>query len=360
MKKRVLPAFVMAALIGAGATSCSKSDTPANNSNQDIQKVETAVLNDFVSVLANPLYKDFADKTQQLQDAVTTLINTPNSDNQKAAQIAWKAVRVNWEQSEGFLFGPVADDDYDPHLDSWPTDHAQLDNILRTQPDITAEDLEEEDDFVRGFHPLEYLLWDEDPENYTEAEKNYMGALATYILNNVNGLQQSWLGDGFGSKLTTPGPDNADFKTKQAAIETIAQALIDICDEVGNGKLVDPFGDTKDAADSTQSESPYSHNSIIDFTNNIQGAYNSYTCSFNGQKGTSLSDLVQVNNKGLDNRIKSAFENAINSFDGFKSTFELSIYEDRPTVQNVIDQIQALSTLLNAELVPYIQQYVKD
>ena len=360
MKRRLLPSFVIAAIISAGVVSCSKDDTPSSNNNQDIQKVETAVLNDFVQKLANPLYKDFADRSNVLFEKVQALTATPSTEAQTAAQDAWKSVRELWEQSEGFLIGPVDDNEYDPHLDSWPTDHNEIENILTTQPNITAEGLKSVDDFVRGFHPLEYLLWDKNPSTYSDAEKNYMNALAEYIKNNVEELQASWLGEnGYGNILSNPGAGNEVFETKSEALQLIAEALVGICDEVGNGKMVEPFTPTPD---STISESPYSHNSVTDFKNNILGAYQSYTCSYNGAAGaSSLSTLVQINNKQLDSKIKSAFQNAISSFDGFKNnTFEYSIYKEQSTVQNVIDQIQALNNLLQTELVNYIKQYVKD
>lgn len=361
MKRRLLPGFLIAAILSAGVVSCSKDDTPpANNNDQDIQKVETAVLNDFVNKLANPLYKDFAVRAGELNDKVQQLAANPSEAAQTDAQEAWKAVRVLWEQSEGFLIGPVDDNEYDPHLDSWPTDHNEIENILTERPTITAEDLKNVDDFVRGFHPLEYLLWDKSPAEYTEAEKHYMTALSEYILANVTELQESWLNDGYGKTLANPGPDNEVFETKSEALQLIAEALVTICDEVGNSKMTEPFNDSPNAPDSTISESPYSHNSVNDFRNNIVGAYQSYTCTYNGNSGTSLSTLVQINNKQLDQQIKAAFQNAINSFEGFTNTFEYSIYKDQSTVQNVIDQIQTLNDLLQTELVAYIQRYVKD
>ncbi len=120
--------------------------------------------------------------------------------------------------------------------------------------------------------------------------------------------------------------------------------------------MVDPFT----PGDSTKTESPYSHNSIVDFRNNIIGARNVYLCNYNNKTGKSLSDLVKANNTALDNRIRQRFDIAINSFDGITTTFEQAIYKQRSQVQNTLDALTSLKETIDVELLPYITQYVKD
>src|SRR5690606_35827192 len=134
-------------------------------------------------------------------------------------------------------------------------------------------------------------------------------------------------------------------------------ALSGICGEVGESKMVAPYDPQPD---STVTESPYSHNSIVDFKNNIQGAYNVYTCTFNGTTGASISDLVAANNKTLDAEIKQKFTAALNSFDGITTTFEQAVYTQRSQVQNTLDAIGSLKETLDGKLMPYLQQYIKD
>lgn len=335
--------------------SCSKNND--NSPGTDIKQVQTEALSDFVNVLGKPLYATFVTKATALNDAVEALVTTPTTENQTAAQQAWVATRVVWEQSEGFLIGPVEDDNYDPNMDTWPTDRNTIDSMLNRNPDIDNAFLNNVDGALKGFHPLEYYLWDFDPAKYTAEQKKYLVALAANILDNTKALEASWTTGGFAEEVSNAGTSGR-YKTQGEALEALANALIDICHEVGESKMPTPFGPP---ADSTQTESPYSHNSIADFKNNITGALNSYTCTYNGKTGKSLSALVQINNRNLDNQIKQAFTAAINSFDGLKNTtFEKAIYDSRSAVQNTIDAIGALQSLLSEQLVPYIQKYVKN
>lgn len=360
MKKNILFGMMVATVATLGFTSCSKSD---NGSGTNITTASSQALTDFVNVLAEPTYADLVTKATTLNNAVQTLVATPTAANQLAAQNAWIDIRVTWEQSEGFLLGPVEDNNYDPNTDTWPTDKNQIDSLLtNTHTDITSGFLDNTDQALKGFHPLEYYLWDADLSKYTDAQKSYMTALSQNILDNYTALQSSWTTGGFANEVLNPGKtEKRYFTSKEDALEKIADVLIDICNEVGeqsaDGKMYAPYI----AEDSTITESPYSHNSVTDFTNNIQGALNTYTCSYNGQTGTSLSSLVQINNKNLDTKIKTAFNTVISSFSTLSgTTFEKAIYNNRPAVLTIINNIGALKALLEDQLVPYVQQYVKD
>lgn len=374
MKKNILLGMMVASMATLGFTSCTKSDN--GNSTTNIETASSQALTDFVNTLAEPTYAAFVTKATTLNNAVQALVSDPTDANQTAAQAAWRDVRITWEQSEGFLLGPVEDNSYDPYMDTWPTDKNQINTLLNGTQDIatllatpTAETDEGAEYALRGFHPLEYLLWDFKAADYNQRDKDYMSALAQDILNITKELQNSWTkSGGYANELLNPGSTGSRYTNKEGALEDIALKLIDICNEVGESKMPTPFKLAPTAPDSTLTESPYSHNSIADFKNNIQGALNSYTCAYGNNKGTSLSTLVQINNRNLDNNIKSAFATVISSFDAFSNTtFEKAIYgtgtgSNPAAVNNTIKAIEDLKDLLEGSggLVEYIQTYVKD
>ncbi len=368
MKKSVFSLLFTAAVSSIFFFTACKKDKKTTTT-EDFATVKTAVLADFVSVVANPLYADFKAKADVLKTAVDALAANTNDENLAKAQDAWRAIRVLWEQSEGFLIGPVDYDNLDPYMDTWPTDHNAMDDLLASATPLTVEyiaglnDLEDEVELtLRGFHPLEYLLWgtagNRVATELTDRQKEYMVALAADIQNNVTKLQTGWLpgGDNFGEELKSPGVAGSRYDSYKDALEALANALTEICAEVGEGKMYDPF---VLPGDSTISESPYAHNSLVDFKNNIIGARNVYTCSFGGVTGKSLSDMIKYNNASLDLEIKQKFEVVINSFDGITTTFEQAIYTQRSQVQNTIDKIAELKASLE-QMIPYINQYVKD
>lgn len=359
IKILTLGAIAASALYLGGCNNDDDNPQPATGS---FETLEGEVLSSFVSTIGTPLYNDFKTKATALNQAVIALAADPTAAKKIAAQDAWKDVRVVWEQSEGFLIGPVDDNSYDPYMDTWPTDRNELDALLAGTEPLDAAALgnieDEEQLTLRGFHPLEYLLWKENV-NYSAREKEYMQGLAQDILNNVTKLVSDWAP--YSNELKNAGLSGSRYTSKEDALLVLTDAFVGICAEVGEGKMLEPFESPNGGQpDSTLTESPYSHNSIADFKNNIQGAYNVYLCKYGGSTGKSLSDLVAYNNKTLDQNVKAKFEAAIASFEGITITFEQAIYTQRTAVQNALDAIADLKTTIDGPLNDYLVQYVKD
>ena len=130
----------------------------------------------------------------------------------------------------------------------------------------------------------------------------------------------------------------------------------DICNEVANEKMQTPLA----AQDSTLDESSFSHNSVIDFTNNITGVLHAYLSTYEGSSGHSLSELVKSKNASLDAKIQSQINTAISSFNQITETYEKAIYNQKSQIATVQTAIRTLKTTLDDDLATFIQTNVKD
>jgi len=351
-------------LLMGTALSLQACHKPGNNtSTEDYSVLEAEVLNDFVQKIALPQYNDLQLKATAFNTAIVQLNANPTDANLTAARQGWRDVRQGWEQCEGFLFGPVEDDNYDPQMDTWPVDNVQLDSLMSSTNPLGITDIQNLSTLsLRGFHPIEYILWgvhgNSTAASITAREKQYMVSLSADIVNNTTNLNNSWLASGsnFQNDVLNAGKGSTRFKSRQEAFLAIAGAMIDICGEVGDSKMGEPFA----AYDSTITESRFSHNSITDFRNNIIGAQNVYLGTYGGANGKSISALVAAKNISLDNQIKAQFTAAINSFNNISTTFEQGIYSQRTQIQNAITALSTLSQTLDAQLLPFIKQYIKD
>ena len=77
----------------------------------------------------------------------------------KQQRQSWKTYACRLGTSEGFLMGPVESNDYDPNTDTWPTDYVQMDSLLASGNALTTNDVKNLPQSLRGYHPLEYMLW---------------------------------------------------------------------------------------------------------------------------------------------------------------------------------------------------------
>lgn len=342
--KRGLPLVVAA--LALMSCSDSKSDEPQST---DTQK--KAIITQYVNGVVVPTYRSLADRALELSDLCTQLRKAPSQALVQQACDKWIEARKYWELSEAFLYGAAADYYIDPHIDSWPLQKNQLDNVLANTTLIAEldEDGASADGFATlgygllGFHAVEYVLFRDgharNVGDITENELIYNAAVAEDLawqtvrleaawagLDNVSNAKRTILSDAelepstnYGDQMITAGlPGNSAYKTQLDAMIQILQGASDISDEVGNTKITDPVnsGNVLDV------ESWYSWNSIADFTDNLRSVRNAYYGSLDGKvNSNSLAAYLSKNNPTVDTNLRAAIDEAINTVAAMPAPF---------------------------------------
>ncbi len=355
MKKSII---ILASVV-FGFTSCHKANDSGNNTT-DFVTLEGEVIQDFTNEIVLSQYSGLLSASLTMQNSVGKLNTTTNDANLEEARTNWRTLRAIWEQTEGFLFGPVESKDYDPNTDTWPTDYVQMDSLLASNNPLTTDDVKNLPQSLRGYHPLEYMIWgkggSKTAADFTSRQKLYMVSLIDDIRsNNVEPLYNDWFTgpDNYKDQVLNAGKGSTEFTSRQALFLNMISAMSGICGEVGAGKMYEPFV----AYDSTITESPYSSNTLSDFKNNIVGLQNVYM-GLDGGKG--IHDLVANKQLDLDQRIQTKINSAIASFDQITQRYEEAIFSQRIQVQNTMDQLTELSELMEGELADFITANVKD
>lgn len=340
--------LLMLGAVALMATSCSdNNDTPDSDVLSEKEATLKKATADYVNHTVLPTYRSMADAAIRLRDLCHTMqdkhaAGTLTTQDIKAAGEAWKEARKSWELSEAFLFGPAANHNIDPHIDSWPLDKAAMDRLLTQIRNGAQWDLTNNGGYgLIGFHAVEYMLFeltaDENNSlvhstNYTPEELEYLVAVADDLCqqcvcleacwagtDNVSELKQEILADAdldynenYGWEMMNARQAGSRFKTYQEAAEEILQGCIDIADEVGNTKIGRPhIGSTTE--DKNYIESPYSLNSIEDFADNIRSVSNAYLGSRNGD--TSVSDYIKAKNPAVDKKVRDNITAAITAIE---------------------------------------------
>ena len=366
-------ALMMIALLGitCGFAACSDDKDDPDPNQLDTRK--TAIITQYVNGVVIPTYRSLADEAVELATLCEELRQNPSQSKVDECCESWISARKYWELSEAFLFGAAADYNIDPHIDSWPLQKSQLDNILANDALIDAldEDGAAADAFATlgygllGFHAVEYVLFrDGAPRKVSEiseAELIYNAAVAQDLANQTIRLEASWAGlanissakqnrleefelepsFNYGENMITAGmTGNTLYKTQLAAMEQILTGASDISDEVGNTKITDPVnsGNVLDV------ESWYSWNSIADFTDNIRSVRNAYYGSLDGSVGNnSMAAYINKVNSSLDSNVPKAIDNAINEISSMPAPFRNHL--TKAETQKAVD---ACNTLLDA------------
>ncbi|MBD3589122.1 hypothetical protein HC965_07035 [Bacteroides sp. GM023] len=336
--------MALGALMVTSMTACS--DSEGDTSDQETKEtILKAAVNPYVNKTVIPTYKAMADAAIEMYDKCVIMQEAFKAGNLtldmiKTAGESWNTSRKYWELSEAFLFGAAADYNIDPHIDSWPLDKTAMDRMLNNpgqmaqmSPDYVANNLGYG---LLGFHAVEYMLFQLENNETTSAprainkfttqEMIYLTSVAGDLRNQCVRLEASWAGlenissekqeiltdikptFNYGSSMLNSGNGGSKYVNYQDAAEDIIQGCIDIADEVGNTKIGRPVNGSSEE-DKNYIESPYSLNSIVDFTDNIISIQNAYQGSNAGD--ASISVYIKHIDPALDEAMRAAINNAI-------------------------------------------------
>ena len=334
-----------------------------DNSNENAPLVDETlnaeIITSFSNNIATAKYDELQSKTSLLNDQVLALEASSSESNLNACRQTWRDARKVWEQSESILFGPVSTENIDPRIDTWPVNFTDLDAQLASEHEFSETYIDNLEDALKGFHPVEYLLFGENGEkkfsDFTPRQFEYLKGLTSNIKKLTTELDKFWDtkdSDSYYHEFITAGKGSTVYKTQRAAFEEMVNAMIGICDEVANGKIAEPFLQQ----DPSLEESPFAQSSITDFTNNVKGVQNVYLGNY-GVDGKGLEDLVRQYNLQLDGQIKLKLSNAITALNNVTDPFGEAITSQPIQVQNAIDAINDLKTILEDDLLVFVQQH---
>lgn len=337
------------ALLAVAACGKDGNDKPQT----DYQDVLTNLSNDVIL----PTYEDLFVKTQLLVNTLTILEQQPTAANLDAAKQAWRDARVPWEQSEGFLFGPVDQQGIDPAIDSWPVNETDLDVVLNGGATLDKAYIDGLDGTLKGFHTLEYLLFGTDGNkpvgSFTQRQFEYLRACAQSLQGATQALYYAWKPDqqNFIANILNAGKTgNTVYPSQKSALQEIVNGAITIADEVANGKINDPYSQHN----LTLEESRFSANSKRDFADNIRSVKNVYLGIYKNAAGLGISKVIAAQNSGLDARTKQEIDDAIFAIEAIQGTFTTAIFNAPQSVENAQQKVRALQQTLESEVLPII------
>lgn len=355
LKQRLLSIF-FALFIIVGISACD-SGGGSDDTGNDSDELVSRIINDYVDIVVICTYDDLRIKAIALKDAVDELLDDPTEENLEAARDAWIAARIPWEQSEAWLFGPVDFNGFDPALDSWPVNRTDLQAVLDGSDDLTEQFIANLDPLLKGFHTIEFILFDFEIEELGEREFEYLVGTAADVETTAIALYESWaIGpDPFGDLMKDAG-NNTAFPSQTSALEQIVEGMSIILDEVANGKIADPF----DNQDVEAVESQFSFNSRADFANDIVGVLNAYLGDNPdlGKFGAGLVEFIAETDPVLAQQVEDEIQAGIDAILAIPQPFRDAISDPDAedeiiAAQNALNQVFAT---LNGPVLDIIQQ----
>ncbi len=356
LRLALMPVLASGALLLGACNHEDCCSVPESNVKQEL------VVN-FADAVVVPTYQRLATQLAELDAAARALQASPTAGTLAATKQAWFAARVSWEQSEAFLFGPVESYGFDPALDSWPVNRTDLDAVLASKDPLTSESVRNLQETQKGFHTVEYLVFneggDKTADQFTARQFEYLTSITAELKSVGAALASSWTQTTEGrppyrDTLATAGqPGNTAYPSLQAAAQEMVGGIINILDEVANGKIAGPY----DAKDPSLVESQFAYNALSDFTHNLRGVESVYQghVSDAAARGQTLRDVVGAGTD-LDARITGELAQAIAALGRIPEPFRDAIRD--PAAKDEIEAAQAairkLQDTFQSEVLPLV------
>lgn len=362
--------YAVAAMLVLPMVACSDNDGPGSGELTAEEQQMQKVTENFVNQVVVPTYRSLANETITLLSNMEKLSESKSQDDVDAACQSWKSARQWWEWSEAYLFGPATNYGIDPHIDTWPLDRIELDKLLANEAMMENFDAayagEKMGAGLLGFHGLEYIIFrNGQPRNVSEItvnEMKYAVAVAGDLRNQCLVLEAAWASsiddnksailaelemepaENYGSYMINAGVAGSIYKTKSEAVEEIIEGCITIADEVGLVKIGKPHT----GEDINYIESPYAHNSLQDFYDNVVGIEAVYLGGYESNRNSSNSPSAFIASKdsNADKAVKEAIANAKAKIQAVPKPF-VQHYAD----SSVEDAMDACADLVDALIV---------
>jgi hypothetical protein len=368
MRKLVNFGFYSALGMAFSGALVSCSDSDPVDADAEKENELSAVVAQYVDKTVIATYTQLADATIDLYEAIAQLKEAGEKTDANVALAAeqWKSCREHWELSEAFLFGPVGDFGIDPHIDTWPLDEVLFKNELENQEHLNFMAGEDGDTWVvgplgpslLGFHGIEKILFEGGTVKPASAIKDneliYATAIAGDLRNQCVRLEAAWRGLdnvseekqqlieekelsyeisgsawSYGEIMNNAGKAGSIYPSITSAAGAILDGAITIADEVGNVKIgtAAAFGANED--DRNYIESPYSYNSLKDFTDNIKSIENAYLGGAYNNRGTSVSAYIAKVNPQVDAKVKETINASYAAINAIPFPFALNFTDSK-------------------------------
>jgi len=333
--------------------ACSDSTTSPTTSDPET----AAMLKDVANNVILQTYVDLDNRADSLVQAVDALKASTSETTLAAARTAWQSARRPWEQSEAFLFGPVETKGIDPGIDSWPVNKTDLDAVLASSAVLTKEYVDGLEGTLKGFHTIEYLLFGTGGKNaadFTPRQLEYLTAVVRSFKGAVAQLRAAWepTGGNYTAQLANAGEQASVYPSQKSAVEELVDGMAGIADEVGNGKINDPYVEQNRALE----ESQFSNNSNSDFQDNIRSIRNIYLGTYGTTTGKGITTLVAAKNSTLDARVRQEIDAAIDEIGQMTPTFGEAIFSNKPKVDAAQTAVRTLQQTIDSEVKPLLVQ----
>ena len=319
-----------------------------------------ALLENIAYNIMMPCHEDFLAQAEALEQAVTSLWQTPSEDTVLAAQTAWRAADTVWASCEFFTLDDLNLTILHNQIDK-RVNISIIDHTVGKPDAITLSTIQTSGANSKGLGALEYLLFDPDGNVVVlsmlddSQRLDYALATAEALRISAEDLRTFWLPEGFDYAAEFVGADGSGMSVS-SSINRLLNIMIAELEDVVHQKLGRPLGNFDGGTPQPQgAESHLSENSQANLLANLDALETLFT----GGEGLGFDDYLdyvgaEYNGQPFSNTFSAALNNARLSIGAIEQPLSQAVYDDAASVKTAFDTTRLLIPLLKADMANHL------
>lgn len=353
MTKTFKTIFLFLVLIALFIGSCKKKESEVKTPFD-----KKAMLHDMGEIVIKPLHQRFMQECGELVMAAQNFSTQKDSATLFAYQFQWKETRHWWKQCEAYILGAPAELYINFKIDKWPTNQTFIDNNIGGASTLNEVFVESQGSTAKGFSAIEYLVFNTNGDSAVlkkfttdinaTRRMDYLLALTLNLKSKATYLAQIW------------NDYLPDFETNErsdiyGSLSQLINAQTTLLEQIVNAKLGAPLGKTNgDVALPESAEDYLSKESLSDIRINLAGIQEAYLCSFGGNSGKGVRDLLNYNKdeKGavLISSLDSKFAECFTALDKITVPLSEAVITQKPEVEELSTKVRELLILYKLDM----------
>ncbi len=317
------------------------------------------VLVSATDTLIVPRFQEVAREMGTLQASLNALCDNPSQERLDEARDVWRQARVPWMRSQAMWFGPVMDRRSRSYVDWAPIEPERIERMLEKRDSVDAEYLSE---FLastqRGLGAVEYVLFEDEDIVLSKLSGSdsircqYLVALGDLIAEETAGALADWTGDnadGLSYAEYFNGTADDSLIGKSALNELVRTSVFmsrTITDmRLGKALGVDGVTPDPDALLGGDGDSM-----VADMRNQVLGMQDVYLGG-DADSELGVSALARGLSEETDQRMRAAFQNALQAIDELEEPLRETIQSDPQTALNAHAALKQMQLTLSTDIV---------
>ena len=317
------------------------------------------VLVSATDTLIVPRFREVAQGMSALRDSLSTLCDGPSQERLDEARDAWRKARVPWMRSQAMWFGPVMDRRSRSYVDWAPIEPERIEKMLEKRDSVDAEYLREYlASTQRGLGAVEYVLFEDDSvvlgklRHKNSIRCQYLVALGDLIAEETSGVLADWTGHNangltYAEYFNGTADDSLIGKSRSMNWFAPRCSMSRTITDMRLGKALGVDGITADADALLGGDG---HSVVADMRNQVLGMRDVYLGGDAGS-GLSVSALARGLSEETDDRMRTAFENALKALDELEEPLRETIQSDPQAALNAHAALKQMQLTLSTDIV---------